>query len=448
MAHLKTVRDPDLSLWQSAVDEVVAKRTAATHVLSEGVESAVQRPDPGGQMVQGAATDVTAEAQSEPLSSPVAAGPAATPAAEDFAQFCSTMARKLAMARIEGNAADATAAALQFSQFQQCDPGWLEVVAKYEEFQVAATLNHATIPYITYKTIDDFVMDGRLPDPATVAIVGDWGTGEDAAQEVLAQIARKKPDVVIHLGDIYYSGTDFEVQNYFLKIWNQYFDTTKTPTFTLSGNHDMYSGGAPYYTLLETLGQPASYCCIRNNFWQFVMIDTGINDRTPIGSAPTFLQNTEVPWIEERIAQAGGRKTVLLSHHQLFTRFSNIVDPPPSGQAGLAINENLQQQLGNVIPQLTLWIWGHEHDMVIYDKQQGVLARCLGNGAIPVLPPEGPGPQQPEHPEITADDTIRPVLNGEFLTHGYAIMVLNGPNATVSYYMDNDEVNPVKIDNL
>jgi Calcineurin-like phosphoesterase len=450
VAHFRTVRDPDLSLWQSAVDEVVAKRTASTQLLSEGEEPVVQRPDPGTQMVLGAAIDVTAEAEKKPLTPPVAAGPAATQGVEQFAQFCSNIARKLAWAKITGNAAEATAAALQFSQYQQCDKGWLEVAAKYEEFQIAAKLNHAALPYVTYKTIDDFVIDGHLPADATIAIVGDWGTGEDASKQVLAQIARKSPDVVIHLGDIYYSCTDFEVENYFLKIWNQYFDITKISTYTLSGNHDMYSGGAPYYRLLKTLGQPASYCCIRNDHWQFVMIDTGINDRNPTGSVPTFLQKGEVPWIEERIAQAAGRKTVLLSHHQLFTRFSNIVDPPPSGQAGLAINATLQGQLSTVIPQIALWIWGHEHDMVIYDEQQGVLARCLGNGAIPVLPDPYPpvGPPQPWHPEITADETIRPVMNGQFLTHGYAIMKLKGPNATVSYYMDNDEDNPLKVDNF
>ncbi len=70
MAHFRTVRDPDLSLWQSAVDEVVAKRTASTQVLSEGEEPVVQRPDPGSQMVLGAAIDVTAEAEKKPLSHP------------------------------------------------------------------------------------------------------------------------------------------------------------------------------------------------------------------------------------------------------------------------------------------------------------------------------------------------------------------------------------------
>ena len=78
-----------------------------------------------------------------------------------------------------------------------------------------------------------------------MAIVGDWGTGQDAAKLVLRQIANKKPDVVIHLGDIYYAGTAFEMSSYFLKIWQQILNLgeklDRIPTFTLAGNHDMYS---------------------------------------------------------------------------------------------------------------------------------------------------------------------------------------------------------------
>jgi DNA repair exonuclease SbcCD nuclease subunit len=80
---------------------------------------------------------------------------------------------------------------------------------------------------------------------------------------VLRQIADKKPDVVIHLGDIYYAGTQFEITNYFLKIWQQVLNLgdklDRIPTYTLAGNHDMYSGGGPYYQLIQQLGQPASY---------------------------------------------------------------------------------------------------------------------------------------------------------------------------------------------
>jgi len=445
MAHLEQFRDPDLSLWQSAVDEVVAKHTGAARAESVGGKPVIQRPDSSDSMVEGAIVDLKAESANQPLQPPATTAQAATEGVGAFAQFCSTAARQLAWAKIRGDQAQIAACEAQFAKYGQCDSGWLEVAEKYAQFQLQIKLQGGKVPYRVYKSIDDFVIDGKLPANAKVGIVGDWGTGDNTAKQVLAQMARKKPDVVIHLGDIYYSCTDFEAQSYFLQIWKTYFDPAKIPSFTLSGNHDMFGGGQPYYKLIDGLNQPASYCCLRNDNWQFVMIDTGLHDRTPGGCEPTFLEDTELAWVKQRIATAGARKTVLLSHHQLFTRYSHIVDPPPLGQPGMAVNQKLQQQLGDVLPQAALWLWGHEHDFVVYEKQMGVLARCLGHGAFPVLVSK---PPKVQHPEIAANDAIRPGQNGNFFCHGYAIMELNGCEATVSYYQDTDEDNPQWVDKL
>ena len=445
MAHLEQFRDPDLSLWQSAVDEVVAKRTGAARAESVGGAPVIQRPDSSDSMVQGAIVDLAAENANQPLQAPTSAGPAVTEGVGGFAQFCSTVARQLAWAKIKGDDAQVQACQAQFDKFGQCDPGWMEVAEKYAQFQLQIKLQGGKVPYRVYNEVDDFVIDGRLPANAKVGIVGDWGTGDATAKQVLAQMSRKKPDAVIHLGDIYYSCTDFEAQSYFLQIWKTYFDPAKVPSFTLSGNHDMFGGGQPYYALIDQLKQQASYCCLRNDNWQFVMIDTGLHDRTPGGCEPTFLEDSEVAWVKRRIATAGTRKTVLLSHHQLFTRYSNIVDPPPAGKPGMAVNPKLQQQLSDVLPQVALWLWGHEHDLVVYEKQMNVLARCLGHGAFPVL---ASAPPKVQHPEIPANDAIRPTANGNFFCHGYAIMELQGANATVSYYEDTDEDDPVWTDNL
>jgi len=51
--------------------------------------------------------------------------------------------------------------------------------------------------------MSDFVIEGRLLSDAKVALIADFGTGQRAAINILEQIARKNPDVVIHLGDIY-----------------------------------------------------------------------------------------------------------------------------------------------------------------------------------------------------------------------------------------------------
>jgi hypothetical protein len=435
MSRLKqNFRDPDLSLWQSAVDEVVARKTGAIRAQDVSGGTAVTRPDTSNSMVRGAAIDLTAEDAKQPLQPPAEISPAATEGALDVAKYCSNVARKLAWAILTRNATQEAICRQQLGKFGVCDPGWLETVEKYMEFQA----QKGVVPYRVHTNIDQFVIDGKLPANASIAIVGDWGTGQDPAKAVLAQIRRKNPNVVIHLGDIYYSGTDFETQNYFYQIWKSTLDLSTTPTFSLSGNHDMFAGGAPYYRLIDQLGQPASYFCLRNDTWQLVAVDTGLHDRNADGSEQTFLEDTELEWVKRRLDQAGDRRTVLLSHHQLFSAFEDI---PP----GQAVNDKLNAQIGPLLPQIAIWLWGHEHNLVLYKKQMGILARCVGHGAFPVGLAEVPS--QPSHPEIALED-FRLQAGDAMYAHGYAIMELQGTKATISYYQDSDEDNPVFVDQL
>ena len=333
-----------------------------------------------------------------------------------------------AVAKLLGHTDDANRyQALLTTKDGDCDPGWAEASLKYEEFLVSK----GAIPYRVYKNMNDYVIDGKLPANARVAIVGDWGTGQDTAKTVLAQIARKNPDVVIHMGDVYYSGTDFEMQNYFYNIWKESLDLTKIPTFTLAGNHDMFCGGAPYYKLIDQLGQPASYFCLRNDDWQFLAMDTGLHDNKPEGNVPTYLEDSEVAWIADKIQNRGDRRTVLLSHHQLFAANEAICGKP--------VNDHLNQQLSALLPSVDMWLWGHEHNLVIYQKYLGVLARCIGHGAFPVGLTEVPAtPLFPDIPMVP----LRLGDDGTFYNHGYAIMDLAGNTATLSYYQDTEETTP------
>jgi 3',5'-cyclic AMP phosphodiesterase CpdA len=317
-------------------------------------------------------------------------------------------------------------------KFGDCDPLYGEAVSKYVEYFIK---QGETIPYIRHKNLGDFVIDGKLPPNARVALVADFGTGQQTAKNILAQIARKKPDVVIHLGDIYYSGTEFEIENYFYEPWCQILnlsETTSSPaTYTLSGNHDMYSGGQSYYTLINKLGQPASYFCLRNDHWQFLAMDTGLHAYKPIGGEPTFLEDTEVEWLKDKIMNSGTRKNVLLSHHQLFSAYDEI-------DRGKHLNQRLYDQLSPTLPMVSLWFWGHEHNLVIFKEYMGVLGRCIGCGAFPIGIEEIPS--KPKFSDVPVED-VKLSKGFAFYNHGYVIMELNGPAATVSYYQDSNEDN-------
>ena len=131
-------------------------------------------------------------------------------------------------------------------------------------------------------------------------------------------IGAQRPDVVIHLGDVYYSGTKDEMRDHFLDIVREYLPA-ETQVFNLAGNHDLYAGGEGYYWLLDELGQPASYFCLRNDHWQILAIGAPPEVSDPMASQYKVppVDPKEAEWHRHKIATADGRKTIMLSHYQL-----------------------------------------------------------------------------------------------------------------------------------
>jgi hypothetical protein len=75
--------------------------------------------------------------------------------------------------------------------------------------------------------------------------------------------------------------------------------------------------------------------------------------------------------------QSPGRRTVLLSHHQLGSARTQ-----PSVGPGIREKTAELRQDGRV----HAWFWGHEHRAFIYEPYEEVACPvCLGNGGIPLL---------------------------------------------------------------
>ncbi|MDE3179446.1 MAG: metallophosphoesterase [Acidobacteriota bacterium] len=444
MGQIKQFRDPKLSLWQSAVEEVVARKTAGAQTLSIGAAPVISgRPDPDQFMMKDSAAYCTAVDSGAPIPQ-TAPGAAATEGLIETLGYCSLSALKLAKAIIGGQQQDKDRLKADFQKFGGCNPGYVEAAIKYAEYFIAGGKK---IPYRGYTDLGQYVIDGKLPAGATIAILGDWGTGEQPAKTLLKQIADKNPDVVFHLGDVYYSGTEFEDSNYFYNPWTQILNLASRPipTFTLSGNHDMYCGGVPYYNLIDKLGQPASYFCLRNDNWQFLAMDTGLHDANPssAGQGATFLEDSEVAWLKDKIDNAGARRTVLLSHHQLFSAFEPI--------DGNKANLRLYPQVSAFLPKTALWLWGHEHSFVVYGPFMNLKrGRCIGHAGFPVA--AGPmNAKFPDVPLITKDAGGNPIALGAtsgLFNHGYAMMKLDGAAATVAYYQDSDPVHPMFVESI
>jgi Calcineurin-like phosphoesterase len=439
-----TYPDPFLSLWQSAATEIERRHSSVRQRMGSAAASTPTKPLPdlmqpadrvGVPVLTGKTIDpdtsfkagisAPASLRADVQSSPAAPGEGIPPVAGD----CAEIAAKFLWAEITHNKA---AAALYAAELNDavCDPRWAECVALYLKFKAEG----GQFPYRANMNV---VLN--LGAANKIAIIGDWGTGQDVAINLLQQVKLLAPDLLIHLGDIYYSGTQSESQQNFLDICHSLFGAT-FPMYSLCGNHDMYSGGNGYYWLVNQLKQQASYFCLQNANWQFLAMDTGHNDHDPFTEFTnmTSLDPGEAAWHRKMIQQAGTKKTVLLSHHQLFSPFGSVGQV---NKTSYAYNPNLLGVFQSLFSQVSCWFWGHEHTLGIYDPYMGLQrGRCVGCSAVSVFTDQQSYTTATGLttynglPMPTWNKTAITGNNGTDYNHGFAMMSLNGATATVDYY--------------
>lgn len=325
-------------------------------------------------------------------------------------------------------------------RYSVCDPLWAKTLFEFDS-------DHQDIPYRHYESLEDFVLplceSGDLDDAGKlkIAFVSDWGTGTPLAKNVMRCIGEQNPDIVIHLGDVYYSGTKKEMQSHFLDIVKECLPK-HTRVFNLAGNHDLYAGGAGYYWLLEELGQPASYFCLRNIHWQILSIGAPpqVGKPTDAISAIPTIEPKEVTWHQDKLKGAQGRKTVMLSHYQLFTASGNI--GRTEDNRPLALNPVLYEAFNNHLSDIDLWLWGHEHNLVAFEPYAGLKkGRCIGSGAIPVALLWQPYKQLhnlalPEQfdsaPQMNLDCQLG--HDGDHYHHAFGILSIDGADGEMNYF--------------
>ena len=288
--------------------------------------------------------------------------------------------------------------------FDTADPGWISVA-----FEKLKALLRGKRRFISHTNLTSF--HHNLPPDATVALFADWGTGEPTAQRVMEQIRLAKPTHCIHLGDVYYSGTPREIEKRFLSVIDQFGPPPATCRyFALNSNHEMYSGGYGYFdTTLPRFQQEASYFNLRNENWQLVGVDSGYED--------FGLNDPQKEWLAAQL-QAQGPRSILLSHHQLFSPYETR-----------AFDRTLSRKVADLLSKIYAWFWGHEHRCIVFGDHLGIKARCIGHGAIPSSVPYG-DPKFPDIPILRVDE--RPSTDGTNI-HGFALLRFAGKRLDVSY---------------
>lgn len=169
----------------------------------------------------------------------------------------------------------------------------------------------------------------------------------------------------------------------------------------------MYSGGRAYWKVIQQkpFEQKSSCFAYENDHWIILGLDTAYQDNDLYQKD----NDGEVAWLNSIVDGAEGRRVVLFSHHQPFSLLEKQ-------------GPNLQQKMkGNLLnkKKTFAWYWGHEHECVVYDRDEGwrMYGRCVGHAGMPefrklTLPPV----TKPQFRRIPGDNNAPSAL------------VLDGPN--------------------
>ncbi|HEX2900696.1 MAG TPA: metallophosphoesterase, partial [Bacteroidia bacterium] len=315
------------------------------------------------------------------------------------------------------------------------------------------------------------VIPWKLSSTAKIGLIGDWGTGlNDAKMLLKTMVSSHNPDCIIHLGDVYYSGTIQECQANMNDLVNQVYTELgkpRVPFFTIPGNHEYYSYGEGFFDSIKTLNsgvanntanQVASYFCLRSsdNKWQFLAMDTGQDDYSPYNAVNTFasaptLQASEKLWLKKQIDDFPGQ-TILLSHHQLYSAHDKLNGSGSWGTKDVYVNDDLLKTFQPYFfTKVAAWFWGHEHNAAfLRPRYLGLNRGCLfGASAYEQIVGSGsddiyyinnnnvayvPGNASSNPPKLGTSSKTYTGDNYKYYKHAFGILTLSSTRVTANYY--------------
>jgi hypothetical protein len=284
-------------------------------------------------------------------------------------------------------------------------------------------------------------------DNARIIVVGDWGSGLPRAHQVAGFMAEEVVDAiahgravhVIHLGDVYYSGDPVEIQRRVLAdgLWPVTVAQANAgvTSWSLNGNHDMYSGGWGYFdTLLGDArfknqrspdGKPTSFFRITTPSWDLVGLDTSWDPEVLSLGQKGVLADPQATIVAGWAAESK-RRLMLLSHHQFVSSYSH-------GDLGTVLPHKLGPLLES--NRVAAWLWGHEHRCMGFRVADGIpFMRCIGHGGIPI-PASDPDKDIPV-PGLWQEYGSFEENDARWNNFGFAIIDFDGPHGQVRYRDD------------
>lgn len=287
-----------------------------------------------------------------------------------------------------------------FGKFAQLDVGWLTAGINY----VINLLDPASIHH-PYPEPDRAYRGplGGEKESIDIAIIGDWGCGpygeefggHGPAVAVMKGVKGLKPDCVIHLGDVYYCGTDErlpprEEQQRLLDPWDSG-ATAPGTNFTINSNHEMYGAAGGLIDVALAEGTPFAaqngtpYFALEYGQWLLIGLDSAYFDPSHLymKGALGDDKNTQQKRFVQSLGDLSGRKVMVMTHHNPMSFDGDSI--VQNKQAGIALWDAMKALLGRA-PDV--WYWGHLHLGNVYNAnsvlgKSGTLCRCVGHSAIP-----------------------------------------------------------------
>lgn len=290
--------------------------------------------------------------------------------------------------------------------------------------------NHA---YSQGKNFIDSIEDPAPGKPLDVAVFSDFGTGYYHSRYIAKQLKEDKHPYAVHLGDVYYSGTQKEFDDNFIKELDPILNDTCL--FTLNSNHEMFSGSVPYFKyLVKRLNNPkqkqrGSYFCIRNTKFNMVGIDTDYHD------ASRYRNGKLKVWLENRLTEGrnAGQINILFSANEPYEHNdSDLTDLINIDLRKLLIDRKL----------VDLWFWGNVHYCALYDRSSKLpfIGSCVGHGGYPYYTQSSDEdykcPVRVRFLETKSRFWKWPQMRQDVGNNGYCVMSLNHDGTVELKYMD------------
>jgi hypothetical protein len=228
-----------------------------------------------------------------------------------------------------------------------------------------------------------------------VALFADFANGYYTSRYIARRFEKNRYPYAIHLGDVYYAGRDAEVKSYLEQPLQPVLASTEV--FLLSGNHEMYSKGAPWLAYLDRKHHPerqrqeGTYFRLLRDKFQIIGIDTEWFGHL------RFKEPWLKLWLTNALQQGRqqGRMNILLSSNEPYCYRK---------EETTALHQDLSDLVGQNL--VDLWFWGNTHYASLFNRSQRFpfVGSCIGHGGYPYNK-ESAGSTVPVAPRWVEDGT-------------------------------------------